>query len=171
MTVVSLSPPPSLLPQCMISIFICPSSSSLFLPLPSLLPSLFQGQQLQRTLFGFLDLCSSKPLCFSLSTNAFLCPLPSLRQPSSASVSGSLCSFHVWPHLWCICASVCVCVWVFSVLVQQRRRGKQRGSPLSVCTLSSLSQLSSLSSLNVTRPSTRPAFVSHTSSVSFLYHF
>lgn len=42
-------------------------------------------------------------------------------------------------YLWLfVCACVCVFVCVFFVLIQQRRKGKHRGSNLSVCTLSSV---------------------------------
>lgn len=54
--------------------------------------------------------------------------------PPSSLPPGFICD----PNFGVFCGSVCV----FSVLIQQRRRGKQRGSTLSVCTLSFLSRLS-----------------------------
>lgn len=116
-SVVSVSLPPSLLllvSNRVLSLSPC-SLSSLFCVAHHLF------------VFLFISVC---PFIFSLivcqSTPHKLPTLPLLHTPF---LSSRPCDhdFGVF------CGSVCV----FSVLIQQRRRGKQRGSTLSVCTLSS----------------------------------
>ena len=135
-SVVSVSLPPSLL--LLVSnrtLFLCPFTF-FCLYLSSVAPHLFWG--------GFLV-----PLCpFFLSFCTYLSPSTPLPHPSIVLSPWFLCVFTTLVYFVALCVCVCACVrvcvrvCVFSVLVQQRRRGKQRGSNLSVCTLSSLSRLS-----------------------------
>lgn len=140
--VVSVSLPPSLLLRCLIG----PSFSVppfLFLSLSSLhsgAPSSFWVEP-QSNAFK-LVLLFTLPL-WSLHITPSLSPFLLSLSPSLLLLV--LCLRHV--HTFGVFVALFVCVCVFSVLIQQRRKGKQRGSNLSVCTLSSLSSPSSPFSL------------------------
>lgn len=140
--VVSVSLPPSLLLRCLIG----PSFSVppfLFLSLSSLhsgTPSSFWVEP-QSNAFK-LVLLFTLPL-WSLHITPSLSPFLLSLSPSLLLLV--LCLRHI--HTFGVFVALFVCVCVFSVLIQQRRKGKQRGSNLSVCTLSSLSSPSSPFSL------------------------
>lgn len=113
--------------RCLIrlSFSVQPSLSVSFFSHSTVAPHLVSGSTFDPPYTSSLSLCVKPSKLLSLS-------LPSSSLPCCCVYA---CVATPFVYMW-------LCVCVFFVLIQQRRKGKQRGSNLSVCTLSSPSHLS-----------------------------